>query len=233
MSILQKLLKKRFVNQSNYNMTSGIPQNQFFNQSNNTPEFYRPFDDYHNQYQDPYQQNDNGWNQHFSESPSNQNFYQNDFALAYGYQSFEENYCSNNNKRAREYYNDNDDYNNYDCGGSNVAKKQKLTVPSVKYGFKKSSEYPQPMRKVLDILFQSEITADGWKKVNGKFNYHTEIRGNKFNRMGNSIDNAREQVAETALKALCNFKFENITWPRHISSFRLEQPFADAIEKLV
>lgn len=230
MSILKKV-KKRFFQPSNYNMDYGIQQNQL----DNTPGFFRSFNDYHDQYQNQFQQNvDNGcnYNQHFTENPSNQNFYQNDFNVAYGNQSFEGNYECSNKKRPREYYKENYQNNDYNCG-LNVAKRQKLSGPSVQYAFKKSSEYPQPMRKVLNLLFESEITADGWEKVNGKFHCHIKIRQNMYYGMGNTIANAGEQVAETVLRALCNFKFENISWPRQLLPFRLEQSFADAIEMLV
>lgn len=233
MNILQKMRKRfRFRPPSNYQVANN--QNQTHEQWNNVPGFYRAVNENH--FENQFYQID-GWYDHQSlynyqncaENPSNENYYENNFNSAYGYQSFEENVQCTNNKRERECYKDNDQ--DYSC--LNTAKRQKLAGPSVTYAFKKSSQYLQPMRKVLNILFESEITADGWEKVNNQFSYHTQIRGNRYTRLSSSIDKAKEQAAETALKDLCNFKFENIAWPHQLLPFRLEQSFADAIEMLV
>lgn len=200
-------------------------QNQFGYQRN-TPGFYSTFDNtYH---QNPYDNRPFYNYQHSTDNRPSENCYEYDFNFLNGYQLFDENQCSNK-KRPREFYND-DDYNN--CG-SPIAKTLRFTGPLVEYAIKKLNYYPQPMRKVLDSLFESEITADGWEKSNDEFQYHTTIRGKCYYQSGNSIVNAKEQVAETALKELCSFKFEKISWPRNLVSFRLEQSFADAIEMLV
>lgn len=89
------------------------------------------------------------------------------------------------------------------------------------------------MRKILEELFNPEITADGWKKNNNRFEYYTKIRGKFFYQLGDSVDKAKERVAETALKELCDFKYERIFWPKDLLSFQLNQDFADGIERFV
>lgn len=245
MNFLRKFSKRR--KGKSYDL--GIFPNQFDNQLN-PPELYRTFDDYQEQVA-PFQQIApiNGWNgcqnqpfyedQNFHQNPVQQiapyygfpfypNFVENrpidnsNFNFSNGCQPFNGNdQCYTNNKRAREEYYDED---------LNLAKRQRLTGPCVEYAIKKCSQYPQPMRKVLDMLFESEITADGWEKINGMFLYHTKIREKYYYQSGISIDIARELVAEAALKELHNFKFEKISWPQTISSFRLEQHSADEIE---
>lgn len=235
-------MKMNNILQENQNRLVQPPVNSFQNQFGyqwNTPGFCSTFDYTYHQYQNPYQQTTAiGWNgnnsfynyQHFPDNRPSENYYPNGFNfLNEGYQFFDENHQSSNNKRPRECYND-DGYNN--CG-SPIAKTLRITGPLVEYAIKRFSYYPQPMRKVLDSLFESEITADGWEKSNDAFQYHTTIRGKYYCQLGSSIVDAKEQVAETALKDLCSFKFENISWPRNLLSFRLEQSFADAIEMLV
>ncbi|KAJ6638122.1 Double-stranded RNA-specific editase Adar [Pseudolycoriella hygida] len=104
---------------------------------------------------------------------------------------------------------------------------------SVQYAIKQPSQYVNPLRKILENLFTPEITADGWKKYGHSFEYHTEIRGMCFYGRGDSIDNAKESVAGTALKKFCNFKDEKIIWPQNLLPYRLEQYFADEIERMV
>lgn len=228
MNILQKMKKRfGFGRPSNYEVTNN--QYQSYDQWNNVPGFYRAVNENH--FENQFYQID-GWYDHqslYNYQNCTENYHENNFNSTYGYQSFEENFQYSNNKRQRECYKDNDQ--DYSC--LNTAKRQRLAGPSVTYAFKKSSQYLQPMTKVLKILFESEITADGWEKVNNQFSYHTQIRGNRYTRFGNSIEKAREQAAETALKDLCNFKFENIAWPHQLLPFRLEQTFADAIEMFV
>lgn len=112
------------------------------------------------------------------------------------------------------------------------AKKQRLDDhPLVQYAIKKPSQYSDPNRKILENLFDPEITADGWEKKSDGIEYHTRIRGQMFYEMGNSIDEAREHVAATALKQLCNFKHEAVHWPEQLVTFRLDQQFADKIAR--
>lgn len=138
-------------------------------------------------------------------------------------------------KRARDSYDD-DDFN--DAWHTKKPRLDDATL-FVKYAIKQPSQYSNPNRKILESLFDPEITAEGWKKINGivsptqMIEYHTQIRGRLFYEMGNSIDDARENVAATALKELCNFKRENIFWPEQLLSFRLDQGFADKIQRSV
>lgn len=136
------------------------------------------------------------------------------------YNSVDENYSR---KRPR----DSSDDDHYD------AKRLRVNVPSLQYAIKKPSQYTNPMRKMLEKLFDPEITADGWERNNDVYKYHTKIRGKCFYQLGNSIDDARELVAETALKELCNLKCEKISWPEKLLPFRLDQHIADEIERLI
>ncbi|XP_037041410.1 double-stranded RNA-specific editase Adar-like isoform X2 [Bradysia coprophila] len=126
-------------------------------------------------------------------------------------------------KRARE--SNSDDHN--------AAKKPRLNDTPIQYAIKHPSQYADPNRKVLESLFDPEITAEGWKKKSDGFEYHTQIRGTTYYNMGNSIDDAREHVAEKVLKELCDFRREYIRWPDHLLPFRLNQEFADQIERMV
>lgn len=167
----------------------------------------------HANHRGQFPQNDGGWNGVQQHSPN-------------GYQSQKENYNRlNKMKRPRDY--------NEANGGPNKAKKQKFSevFGTVQYAFKKFSQYQQPMRKVLEMLFESEITAEGWERRGDRFGYHATVRGNYYFRVASSVNNAREQAADNILRDLCNFKFEKITWPRNLISFRLDQIIADAIEQ--
>lgn len=112
-------------------------------------------------------------------------------------------------------------------------KRQRLDETSVQYAIKQPSQLSNPNRKILKNLFDPEITADGWEKNGEGFKYHTQIRGKCFYESGDSIDDAKELVAEKALKELCNFKREKILWPDELLPYRLDQKFADEIERLV
>lgn len=112
------------------------------------------------------------------------------------------------------------------------AKKPRFSETFVNYAIKRPSQHPNPNRKILEALFDAEITADGWeKKSDDEFQYHTKIRGKCFYEKGKTIDNAKEYVAESVLKELCNFKSENVFWPENLLPFRLNQDFADEIER--
>lgn len=126
----------------------------------------------------------------------------------------------NSKKRQRDSGDDDGDYYQ--------AKKTRLDV-SVQYAIKQPSQYANPNRKILEALFDSDITAEGWKKKSTGFEYHTQIREKCFYDTGRSIDSAREHVAERALKELCNFKSETVCWPNDLLQFRLNQTFADEI----
>lgn len=206
-------------------------------QSNQTPEFYQDVGENYNENpqcdqtrgfyqevgenynQNSFLQNNNEWNdhqpqQHHFTRPNEDNF---------NFQSFDGNFGNSNGKRNREFYSG--DY------VANTAKQQRFTSGEcVKYAIKKYSQYPQPMKRVMDIVFSKDVSADGWEKINGQFQYHTKIRGMNYFRWGSSIDEARENVAEAILKDVGYYKMEAITWPKQILPFRLEQPFADAIE---
>lgn len=235
---------KKFLQPHNYNVNN--QRNQSHDRSDYTPGFYRPSEDTSHQYQNPFQPTSCLFAyqpttdqlssiqplhnyQQFDHLP-NKNCYEN--GSNFLYHSFDENYKPVSHKRAREFYDDDD----FSCvpNLAKNAKKHRFASPtqSVKYAFKKASEYPQPMRKVLDTLFESEIFAEGWEKVgfNGQFQYHINIRGKNYQRVSNSVDNAREEVSVLALQELCNYEFENISWPRNLIPYRLEQSFADAIE---
>lgn len=144
-------------------------------------------------------------------------------------QYFDENCQGSNNKRPLEYYGDANDM----ILPVNPAKRQKLAEPSIQYAMKKSSDYANPMRKALDLLFESQITADGWEKINNQIRYHITIHGITYYQWGNSIDVTRERAAEIALNSIVGLKIQQISWPQKLLSFRLEQPFADSIELLV
>ncbi len=124
-------------------------------------------------------------------------------------------------KRLREKYDDEDHHE---------AKKRRFNDT---YAIKEPSQYAHPHRKILESLFEPEITAEGWKKKKGKIEYHTEVCGKSFVECGDSVVDARENVAETALKKLCDFKRENIFWPEPLLPFQLNQEFADNIERSV
>lgn len=126
-------------------------------------------------------------------------------------------------KRARDSYDE----------SYNVAKRHRLNETSVQYAIKQPSQYANPNRKILENLFNPEITAEGWEKNSEGFKYHTQIRGKCFYESGGSIDDAKELVAEKALDELCNFKREKILWPDKLLPFRLDQKFADEIERSV
>lgn len=112
-------------------------------------------------------------------------------------------------------------------------KRQRTSEICVQYAIKKPSQSPITNRKILESLYDPEITAEGWEKNRVGFKYHTEIRGKCFYELGDSIDHAKELVAETALKELCNLKQEEIIWPEKLERFRLNQDFADEIERSV
>lgn len=101
-------------------------------------------------------------------------------------------------KRARDSYDDGDDFND-----SWNTKKPRLAdaKPSyIQYAIKQPSQHSDPHRKILENLFDHEITADGWKKKSDReIEYHTEIRGRIFYEMGKSVHDARDHVAATAL----------------------------------
>lgn len=132
---------------------------------------------------------------------------------------------SNDNakKRTRDTYDDDDHYQ---------AKKLRLN-PTVRYAVKEPSQYTDPNRKILESIFDPEITAEGWKKRNHGIEYYTEIHGETFYEIGESIDRAKENVAAKALRTLCDLKQESIPWPIKLIPLRLEQNFADGIERLV
>lgn len=129
-------------------------------------------------------------------------------------------------KRPREFYDD-------DYDDDREAKKRLLNDKSVQYAIKQPSQYTDPNRKILEYLFDPEITAEGWKKKTDGIEYHTEVCGKSFYEIGHSVVDARENVAATALKKLCNFKRENIFWPELLLPFQLNQDFADKMERSV
>lgn len=132
-------------------------------------------------------------------------------------------------KRFRDHYDDDDHYRE--------EKKRRLNGTSViqyeTYAIKQPSQYVDPNRKILEYLFDPKITADGWKKKSDGIEYHTEVCGKSFYEIGHSVVEARENVAATALKKLCNFKRENIFWPDVLLTFQLNQEFADTIARSV
>lgn len=114
-----------------------------------------------------------------------------------------------------------------------LVESKKPRFNEVQYAIKLGSQYPNPNRKILDNFFDPEITAEGWKKKSDVIEYHTEIRGQYFVDTGSSINDAKENVAARALKELCNLKQERINWPEQLLPFRLNQEFADKIERSV
>ncbi len=244
-------------NMNSYNVYDNNDQNLFFNQW--IPGSYQNVGENYNQNHSP--QNDIGWNdrqplqqnqipgsyqnvgENYNQNHSPQNgIGWNDRQPLRQYQQFhqiDEKYYDDNFNSMQSF--DGDQFSNkrshdpYDGDfNPNKSKRQRLTeTPSVQYAIKKSSQYPQPMRMVLDLLFKDEITADGWEKINDHFEYHTKIRGRTYPGSGGSIEDARENAAEKILKQIGGYKMELISWPQQLLPFRLEQPFADAIEMLV
>ncbi|XP_037050420.1 double-stranded RNA-specific editase Adar-like [Bradysia coprophila] len=215
---------------TNYNMDPA--QNPYFDPYNNTPGYYQGNGD-------TFHENPLQWNgqpqmiPNYQLSDTNENYHnvsfdQFQFLGENYYTSFDENDQGSNHKRALEYYDD-DDMNFV----PNAAKRQRLSEPSIQYAMKKSSDYANPMRKALDLLFESEITADGWEKIDNRIKYHISIRGVTYYQWGSSVEITKESAAETALKSLAGFKLQQISWPPQLLPFRLEQPFADSIEILV
>ncbi|KAG4076964.1 hypothetical protein HA402_015951 [Bradysia odoriphaga] len=207
-------------------------QNPYFDPYNNTPGYYQGNGDtFH---ENPFQWNGQQQmvpNYQPSDTATNENYHNPFQFFGENYRYFDENVQGvqgSNNKRALEYYGDDDM-----SFAPNAAKKQKLSEPSIQYAMKKSSTYAYPMRKALDLLFESEITADGWEKTDSRIKYHITIRGVTYYQWGSSVEMTRESAAETALKSLAGFKLQEISWPPQLLSFRLEQPFADSIEILV
>lgn len=201
----------------------------YFDPYNNIPGYYHGNDWNFNGYQ---------WNdqqqipQNYlpSDTATNGNYHEDNFDQCQfdeNYQYFDGNVEGSNRKRAREYYGDENNY------APNAAKRQKVNEPIIQYAMKKSSDYAKPMRKVLDLLFESDITADGWEKINNQIRYHITVRGATYSQWGSSIEMARESTAETALKQLAGFKLQKISWPPQLLPFRLGQPLADSIEMFV
>lgn len=209
-----------------------LAQNPYFDPYANTPGYYQgngnTFNGNGNQWNDQQQMA----NYQLPGIATNVNYHEDNFDqfqfFDETFQYFDENVQGSNNKRAREYYGD-ENINFV----PNAAKRQKLNEPTIQYAMKKSSDYANPMRKALDLLFESEITADGWEKIDNQIRYHITVRGETYYRWGTSIDMTRESTAETALKSLAGFKLQRISWPAQLLSFRLEQPFADSIEMFV
>lgn len=258
MNFFQKL-RGRLAQSSQYNVNT--PQNQFFNQWTdngssepfnenyqyrnqsfddcyNTAGQYRPSDEnyqYQNQIEHQwtnsaglYQSFEDNY-QYSSRTRAHETYYDDEINIASLYQSFDDDSQNASRKRQRENYCD-DDYND---SLSHIKKKQRLNVPCIQYAIKQPSQYTHPLRKILENLFYTEITADGWEKNNDGFKYHTRIRGNCFYQFGNTIDDAKELVAERALQEFCNFKYEKIAWPHQLLPYRLNQDFADEIERFV
>lgn len=225
-----------------------VPQNQFSNQWTPTMNQFimHPSENFQNHIPNNrglYQQlimnscenycnnmpNNTDFNQFFGNNPCDNYQYQNQMRNQWTntldvYQSPNIKRPNGTRKRARE-----NDYEDV----QHVQKRQRLNASSVQYAIKTPSQCAYPMRKTLEKLFSPAITADGWEKNDEVFQYRTQILGTNFFEFGDTIENARELVAETALRALSNFKYEKISWPKNLLSFRLNQDFADEIERFV